>query len=153
MAPLSLDLTLGLLDFGGVAGAAEASRSSVASLEKNSSERSLIMNGTMAPEDRLNRKRALESELEAIRIQKAEVLRAIQQIAKKQKLGGPPSKHAGQTHDAKVEAERRFHTEHIRRIWGMCSRVVSEVIKQPRDLGTIKSESRIHTNPTACLYF
>ena len=136
------------------------------------------MNGTMAPEDRLNRKRALESELEAIRIQKAEVLRAIQQIAKKQKLGGPPSKHAGQTHDAKVEAERRFHTEHIRRIWGMCSRVVSElmkntnvklyfgepvhrdkfpgyyeVIKQPRDLGTIKSESRIHTNPTACLYF
>lgn len=126
------------------------------------------MNGTMAPEDRLNRKRALESELEAIRIQKAEVLRAIQQIAKKQKLGGPPSKNAALTHEAKVDAERRNHAEQMRRIWGMCSKILAElvkntnvrlyfgepvhrdkfpgyyeVIKEPRDLGTIKGEMRI----------
>jgi len=122
------------------------------------------MNGTAAPEDRLTRKRALESELEAIRIQKAEVLKAIQQIAKKQKLGGPPSKNVALTHEAKVEAEKRNHQEQLRRIWGMCTKVVTEMmkntnvrlyfgepvhrdkfpgyyetIKKPRDLGTIKA--------------
>jgi hypothetical protein len=122
------------------------------------------MNGTAAPDDRLTRKRALESELEAIRIQKAEVLKAIQQIAKKQKLGGPPSKNMALTHEAKVEAEKRNHQEQLRRIWAMCTKILTEMmkntnvrlyfgepvhrdkfpgyyetIKQPRDLGTIKA--------------
>jgi hypothetical protein len=122
------------------------------------------MNGTAAPDDRLTRKRALESELETIRIQKAEVLKAIQQIAKKQKLGGPPSKNMALTHEAKLEAEKRNHQDQLRRIWGMCTKIVAEMmkntnvrlyfgepvhrdkfpgyyetIKQPRDLGTIKA--------------
>ncbi len=52
------------------------------------------MNGTagLSPEQRTARKRALTDELVAIRTQKADVLRQIQQIAKRQKTGGLPTK-------------------------------------------------------------
>lgn len=111
----------------------------------------------------MTRKRALEAELEVIRSQKAEVLRAIQLIAKKQKLGGPPSRAAHLSHESKLDAEKRQHQEQKRRIWLMCGKVIQELlknsttklyfgepvrgdlypgyyeaIKQPRDLGTIK---------------
>jgi hypothetical protein len=49
------------------------------------------MNG-VAPEQRVVRKRALTEELVAIRTQKADVLRQIEQIAKRQKTGGLPTK-------------------------------------------------------------
>jgi hypothetical protein len=52
------------------------------------------MNGVagLNPEQRTARKRALTDELVAIRTQKADVLRQIQQIAKRQKTGGLPTK-------------------------------------------------------------
>lgn len=120
------------------------------------------MNGT---DERMTRKRALLAELELIRSQKAEVLRAIQQIAKKQKLGGVPSQAVALSHEAKMDAERRVHGDHQRKIWGLCTKIMTEllknsqtklyfgepvhrdkfpgyyeVIKEPRDLGTIKSQ-------------
>jgi hypothetical protein len=122
------------------------------------------MNGNgLTVEDRMERKRALEQELELIRNQKAEVLRAIQQIAKKQKTG-QPLKSTPMTHEAKVEAERRFHAEQMKRIWGNCMTIIRdllkntntrlyfgepvhrdkfpgyyETIKEPRDLGTVRT--------------
>ena len=127
------------------------------------------MNGTMNPDDRVNRKRVLESELEVIRRQKSQVLQAIQQIAKKQKLGGPPSKAVAVTHEAKVDAEHRLHKENLRRMWGLCTKIIAElvkntnvrlyfgepvhrdkfpnyydIIKQPRDLGTIRGKFKFN---------
>lgn len=124
------------------------------------------MNGTFTAEQRQLRKRALESELAAVRTQKAEVLRAIGQISKKQRLGGPPPPSVQMSHEAKVEHENRYHREELARIWGHCSKIIAAllknrdtkiyfgepvradlfpryytVIKDPRDLGTIKSES------------
>lgn len=130
------------------------------------------MNGNINDE-RLVRKRALESELEAIRTQKAEVLKAIQQIAKKQKLGGlPNSKAMALTHEAKIEQENRHHADRVRQIWALCTKVVSELlkntnvrlyfgepvhrdkfpgyyetIKEPRDLGTIKANIELGRFP------
>jgi hypothetical protein len=60
------------------------------------------MNGTFTTEERQMRKRALESELTVVRAQKAEVLRAIGQISKKQRLGGPPPPSVQMSHEAKV---------------------------------------------------
>jgi hypothetical protein len=125
----------------------------------------MTLNGTSVPDERMTRKRALLAELELIRSQKAEVLRAIQQIAKKQKLGGVPSQAVALSHEAKMEAERRVHGDHQRKIWGLCTKILAEllknsntklyfgepvhrdkfpgyyeVIKEPRDLGTIKSQ-------------
>lgn len=60
------------------------------------------MNGVLTTEQRLVRKRALEAELAVVRSQKAEVLRAIGQISKKQKLGGPQSAAAQATPGSKV---------------------------------------------------
>lgn len=116
----------------------------------------------------MKRKHALESELELIRSQKAQVLRAIQLIAKKQKVGAV----ATQTSlEAKAEAEKRYHAEAKKRIWQNCSRIISELlknnstrtyfgepvrgdlypgyyetIKNPRDLGTIKKQLESHTH-------
>ncbi|EFN50530.1 expressed protein, partial [Chlorella variabilis] len=51
------------------------------------------MNGVgQSQEQRSQRKRSLTDELVAIRTQKADVLRQIQQIAKRQKTGGMPTK-------------------------------------------------------------
>jgi hypothetical protein len=126
-----------------------------------------MMNGTVTTEQRLVRKRALEAELAVVRAQKTDVLRQIGQIAKKQRLGGPPPPGAHLTHDAKVDHERRYHLEEQAKVWNACSRILAEVlknrdtktyfgepvhrtmypdyyniVKEPRDLGTIKSERR-----------
>lgn len=123
------------------------------------------MNGitTIIPaEERAARKRQLHEDLVLVRTQKAEVLRQIQQIAKKQKtsaIGGPLS----------VEDRRLLKREEQRRrmeaIWATCLKILQEmlknantktyfgepvkvdyaanyyqIIKSPMDLGTIKSE-------------
>lgn len=113
-------------------------------------------------EERQRKKRALESELETIRNQKAQVLRSIEQIAKKQKFGGNQAA-MGNTVEARIEAEKRHHNEGKRKIWQNCTRIMAdllkngntklyfgepvrgdlytgyyEIIKDPRDLGTIK---------------
>lgn len=121
------------------------------------------MNGVATAEDRANRKRILEADLQTVRSQKAEVLYAIQQISKKQKIGGPPSYNAQTSHEVKVNMEGRTHSEKKKQIWQMCAKIIQEllknsntklyfgepvhmdkypgyyeVIKNPRDLGTIK---------------
>ena len=113
-------------------------------------------------DERQRKKRALESELETVRNQKAQVLRSIEQIAKKQKLGGNQAA-IGNTVEARIEAEKRHHNELKRKVWQSCTRIVAdllknnntklyfgepvrgdlyagyyEIIKDPRDLGTIK---------------
>lgn len=113
-------------------------------------------------EERQRRKQALESELEVVRNQKAKVLRSIQQIAKKQKLGGGEAAMQN-TVEAKIDAEKRHHAEVQKKLWQGCTRIVAELlknqntkvyfgepvradlypnyyemIKNPRDLGTIK---------------
>lgn len=122
-------------------------------------------------EERLKRKTSLEAELETVRTQKAEVLRAIQQIAKKQKLDGSLGAPTQTTVEAKIEAENRYHSEAKRRIWQHCGRIMSELlknkttllyfgepvrgdlyqgyyetIKKPRDLGTIKKQLESQTH-------
>jgi len=123
------------------------------------------MNGISSAEERVTRKRNLEAELEVIRSQKAEVLRAIQQIAKKQKLGGPPTKNVHLSHEGKIGAENRLHKENKKKVWQSCSKIIHEllknsstklyfgepvhgdkypgyydVIKKPMDLGSIKKK-------------
>lgn len=120
----------------------------------------MIGNG-LSIDERMERKRNLEQELELVRKQKAEVLRAIQQIAKKQKTGSAV-RATPMSHEAKVAAEKRRHEEELKRIWGLCSSIVKEILKnrdvrmffgepvhadkfpdyyniitEPRDLGTI----------------
>lgn len=128
-------------------------------------KRPLEMNGNgLSVEERMERKRSLEQELELVRNQKAEVLRAIQQIAKKQKTG-LPMRSVPMTYEAKMQVERRRHAEELKRIWGSCLSIVKDllknaqvrqwfgepvhadkfpdyynVIKEPRDLGTIKGQ-------------
>lgn len=95
----------------------------------------------------------------------AEVLRAIQQIAKKQRTVGPPPKASGLPPEARRQA---LDVEHHRRqeaVWTACMKIMQEllknsttklyfgepvrrdyapnyydVIKSPMDLGTIKRE-------------
>lgn len=123
------------------------------------------MNGKTTVEERMTRKRTLEAELASIRSQKSDVLRQIMQIAKKQKLGGPTPHPVAMSNETKIEAEKRHHAEQIRRIWGMCTKIMAEMLKnshtklyfgepvhrdkfpgyyetirEPRDLGTIKSQ-------------
>lgn len=123
------------------------------------------MNGIpKTTEDRVARKRHLEQDLTTIRTQKAEVLRAIQQIAKKQKTV-PLKKLSPEEHRAIETSEHRHRTENI---WSQCSKVVAEllrnqnvnlwfgkpvdarfapnyytVIQRPMDLGTIKRNLEI----------
>lgn len=116
-------------------------------------------------EDRLKRKKALESELEVIRQQKANVLRAIQQIAKKQKTGEPHPANLQASVELRKDAENRHHAESKRKVWSQCLKIINEIlknnstrmyfgepvhrdkypgyyetIKNPRDLGTIKKQ-------------
>lgn len=120
-------------------------------------------------EERQRKKRALESELETIRNQKAQVLRSIEQIAKKQKFGGNQAA-MGNTVEARIDAEKRHHNEAKRKIWQNCTRIIAdllknqstklyfgepvrgdlyagyyEIIKDPRDLGTIKKNLESQT--------
>ncbi len=111
--------------------------------------------------DRAQRKRQLEAELETVRNQKAQVLRSIEQIAKKQKYVGNAV--VGNSVEARIDGERRHHEEMKRKFWQGCTRIIAdllknsntktyfgepvrgdlypgyyEIIKEPRDLGTIK---------------
>lgn len=120
-------------------------------------------------EERQRKKRALESELETVRNQKAQVLRSIEQIAKKQKFGGNQAAMAN-TVEARIEAEKRHHNDAKRKVWQNCTRIVAdllknqntklyfgepvrgdlysgyyEIIKDPRDLGTIKKNLESQT--------
>lgn len=119
--------------------------------------------------DRQARKRNLEAELETVRNQKAQVLRSIELIAQKQKYVG--SGMIGNSVEARIDAERRHHEDTKRKMWQNCTRIVAdllkngntklyfgepvrgdyypgyyEIIKEPRDLGTIKKnlESQMH---------
>ncbi|KAL4421258.1 hypothetical protein ABPG75_010549 [Micractinium tetrahymenae] len=125
------------------------------------------MNGlTPAPEPadaRAARKRQLMEELVQLRTQKAEVLKQIQQIAKRQKTGGLPTKAnelLASNNRLVVQMEQRNRAE---KIWVDCGKIVQDllknqqtkiyfgepvkesyvpnyysVIKNPMDLGTIK---------------
>ena len=87
------------------------------------------MNGittVLPPEERAARKRQLQDDLVLVRTQKAEVLRQIQQIAKRQKtslVAGPLS----------VEERRLLKREEQRRrmdiIWQTCLKMVQELLK------------------------
>jgi len=120
--------------------------------------------------DRQQRKRSLELELETVRSQKAQVLRSIEQIAKKQKYGAGAGL-GGNSVEARMMTERRHHDETKMKLWQNCTRIIAdllknnntklyfgepvrgdyypgyyEIIKEPRDLGTIKKnlDSRTH---------
>ncbi len=122
------------------------------------------MNGLpMTAEQRAARKRQLQEELMVVRQQKADVLRQIQQIAKKQRTGPPPPRIGGLSPEAR---RQEVEVEHHRRkdaIWQGCLKIMQEllknstvksyfgepvrtdyapmyydVIKRPMDLGTIK---------------
>eukprot|EP00887_Chlorella_sp_A99_P005831 scaffold1.g5831.t1 len=120
------------------------------------------MTTVLSAEERAARKRQLSDDLVLVRTQKAEVLRQIQQIAKKQRtsaVAGPLS----------VEERRLLKREEQRRrmeaIWQTCLKIIQEllknsntktyfgepvkveyvpnyyqIIKNPMDLGTIKSK-------------
>jgi hypothetical protein len=119
--------------------------------------------------DRAQRKRQLEAELETVRNQKAQVLRSIEQIAKKQKFVGNAV--MGNSVEARIDGERRHHEEMKRKLWQGCTRIIAdllknqntrlyfgepvrgdlypgyyEIIKEPRDLGSIKRnlDSMLH---------
>ena len=124
------------------------------------------MNGPpLNPEQRAACKRQLMEELSQIRQQKADVLRQIQQIAKKQRTSGPPP--PALPGDAATKRQQ-IDVEHHRRneaVWQLCVKIIQEllkngtiklyfgepvrrdyapnyydVIKSPMDLGTIKRE-------------
>ncbi|GAB4813020.1 hypothetical protein N2152v2_000066 [Parachlorella kessleri] len=124
------------------------------------------MNGLpMTAEQRAARKRQLQEELMVVRQQKADVLRQIQQIAKKQRTGPPPPRIGGLSPEAR---RQEVEVEHHRRkdaIWQGCLKIMQEllknstvksyfgepvrtdyapmyydVIKRPMDLGTIKQK-------------
>lgn len=116
-------------------------------------------------EQRLARKRQLTDELVQIRTQKAEVLRQIQAIAKRQKTGGLPTKAAellAGNNKLVLQMEQRNRAE---KIWVDCGKIIQDmlknqqtkiyfgepvresyvpnyyqVIKNPMDLGTIKAK-------------
>lgn len=113
--------------------------------------------------DRQQRKRSLELELETVR--------SIEQIAKKQKYGAGAGL-SGNSVEARMATERRHHDETKGKLWQNCTRIIAEdllkngntnlyfgepmrrdyypgyyeIIKEPRDLGTIKKnlDSRTH---------
>lgn len=115
-------------------------------------------------EQRAARKRQLMEELTVVRQQKADVLRQIQQIAKKQRTTGIPPPKPGDP----LTRRQAIDVEHHRRqeaLWQTCLRIIQEllkntniklyfgepvrrdyapnyydVIKNPMDLGTIKRE-------------
>ena len=105
-----------------------------------------------------------------MRSQKAQVLRSIEQIAKKQKYGAGAGL-SGNSVEARMATERRHHDETKGKLWQNCTRIIAdllkngntklyfgepvrgdyypgyyEIIKEPRDLGTIKKnlDSRTH---------
>ena len=91
------------------------------------------MNGLSAPppsaEQRVARKRALTDELVQIRTQKAEVLRQIQAIAKRQKTGGMPTKAAellAGNNRLVLQMEQRNRAE---KIWVDCGKIVQDLLK------------------------
>ncbi|KAI3423977.1 hypothetical protein D9Q98_009811 [Chlorella vulgaris] len=123
------------------------------------------MNG-VAPEQRVVRKRALTEELVAIRTQKADVLRQIEQIAKRQKTGGLPTKASellAGNNKLVLQMEQRNRAE---KMWVDCGKILQDllknqqtktyfgepvkesyvhnyyaVIKNPMDLGTVKAKN------------
>lgn len=132
------------------------------------------MNGlTPASEPADVRKRQLMEELVQLRTQKAEVLKQIQQIAKRQKTGGLPTKAnelLASNNRLAMQMEQRNRAE---KIWVDCGKLVQDllknqqtkmyfgepvresyvpnyysVIKNPMDLGTIKTkiEQRRYNN-------
>lgn len=125
------------------------------------------MNGLPQPsaEQRALRKRQLLDELTTVRQQKADVLRQIQQIAKKQRTSGPPPSIDGLSIEARRAAAQLEHKRRVEAIWSACLKIMQEllkngsiklyfgepvrrdyapnyydVIKKPMDLGTIKRE-------------
>jgi len=120
------------------------------------------MNGVpKTTEERVEYKRKLETDLSLIRTQKAEVLRCIQQIAKKQKTA--PIKTLSP--EERRQVEEAEHRHKLEAIWAQCSKLVAELLKNqnvntwfgrpvdlrfapnyyelietPMDLGTIKSK-------------
>jgi hypothetical protein len=123
------------------------------------------MNGLppMTAEQRAARKRQLLDELTTVRQQKADVLRQIQQIAKKQRTTGPPPKIGGLSPEARLSDVGVEHHRRVEAIWQACLKIMQEllknttiklyfgepvrrdyapnyydVIKSPMDLGTIK---------------
>jgi hypothetical protein len=137
------------------------------------------MNGIAPADERQARKRQLEEELATVRRQKADVLRAIQQIAKKQKVG--PNKTIQLSVEARMQAEESENRRQISDMMSQCGRMLAELLKnqntklyfgepvhkdkypeyykiitKPIDLGTIKSEcgrsSRICSVPSPPLY-
>ena len=140
----------------------------VAGQHQPTPEAAVVMLGA-TQDERQRKRRSLESELETVRNQKAQVLRSIQQIAKKQKFGGQAA--MADTVEARIEAEKRHHAEAKRKIWQNCTRIMAdllknqntkayfgepvrgdlypayyETIKNPRDLGTIKKNSESLTH-------
>jgi hypothetical protein len=120
-------------------------------------------------EERQRKKMMLEAELETVRNQKAQVLRSIEQIAKKQKFAGGAV--TANTVEARIEAEKRHHEDVKRKLWQNCTRIIGDllknsktklyfgepvrgdyfpsyydIIKDPRDLGTIKKNLESHTH-------
>lgn len=88
------------------------------------------MNGiTAGPDERAARKRQLEADLALVRTQKAEVLRSIQQIAKKQRLGGPPTHAQNMSHEAKVQNAKLEHARRNDAIFAQCTKIVQELLK------------------------
>ncbi len=89
------------------------------------------MNGTAPDEaaERATRKRAMEAELAAIRQQKAEVLRAIAGVAKRQRTGGPPSRAVAHSAEQKLEAAKRAHRAEVQRVWSGATKILQELLK------------------------
>lgn len=88
------------------------------------------MNGVAINEDeRMTNKRKLEADLALIRSQKAEVLRSIQQISKKQKLGGPPTEVQHRSHEAKVQHAKLEHERRKELIFATCIKIIQELLK------------------------
>ncbi len=79
-------------------------------------------------EQKVARKRELTQDLQLVRSQKAEVLRQLQQIAKKQRSMGLPIKVELSPEEKRVgiEAEHKRRTDTM---WQACTRIVQELLK------------------------
>lgn len=124
------------------------------------------MNGVQpgaSAEQRQARKRELLQELTLVRQQKADILRQLQVIAKKQRTVGPPPKASGLPPETRRQAIEVDHHRRVEGIWQACMKIMQDllknatvklyfgepvrldyaptyydVIKNPMDLGTIK---------------